>query len=352
MSDYAGGVTGHSGNWTPAPSQPSNPSSPGPTSSAPATAPGLMPNFGIPEWVGPNLDTNSRPSTTPTTSDSPPLIGGNAAAGGDAHAQITDYLGQYGLGDLGDFAWKEFVSGVPLTQIFLDIRKTDTFKTRFPAMDARGKAGHAISPAQYVNLEQQFTTILRSAGLPKGFYDSPADFTNWIAGEVSPTEIADRVNQGLLKVSMAPPEVRAAFGKYFGANGDQALASFFLDPERATPQLVQMADAAIVGGTGKRFGFDINLPDATRLAQLGVTAASAQQGFQRISDIAPVFSETVSEGQDLTASHEGMGAAFGLDATSQRAIDQRLQERKAAFTGDGGGPQLTGTGSSIGSART
>jgi hypothetical protein len=38
---------------------------------------------------------------------------------------------------------------------------------------------------------------MQEAGLPAGFYDSPSDFGNWIANNVSPDEIQNRVSKAV-----------------------------------------------------------------------------------------------------------------------------------------------------------
>src|SRR5947209_6169756 len=55
--------------------------------------------------------------------------------------------------------------------------KTQAYKVRFAGNAERVKNGlPELNPAQYIGLEEQYQNVLRSYGLPAGFYDKPTDF--------------------------------------------------------------------------------------------------------------------------------------------------------------------------------
>lgn len=263
----------------------------------------------------------------------------------DALAYVRRILTDYGLPDsLATWAWQKIVSGAPAEQVALDLRDTPEFQQRFPAIPAREAAGlPPLSPAEYVAYEQAAGQLFRAAGLPPGFYDDPSDFTDLLAKDVSVAELNDRIStEGFQKVVGAPPEVRDAFQEFFGVQGDSALAAFFLDPDRAAPVLRRMAtEADIAGRAALAGGLNVTADRARELAEIGVTGLQAQQAAANVAEQSALFSESVSEGDDLTAEREGLNAAFGLSEAA--SLRRRQQQRTAAFSG-GGGAAASGEG--------
>lgn len=260
-----------------------------------------------------------------------------------ASSIIRDTLGRYGLGDLTDWALGQIKSGAPQTIVLEQLRQTDQYKTRFAGMAKRQAAGfNAISEEEYLAYETTIASYLQQAGLPRDFYDTPADFADLIGKFANPLQVADRVQKGYAQVAAAAPEVRSAFADYFGPMGDSALAAFFLDPEKAQPALEQMVATAGVGGAARRTAVDVSVSDATRIAQLGLSQSAVQQGMGQVYKLNPVFSETASETTDLTQK-TGTDAVFGLDPNAEQQITDRLQGRQAAL-GAGGGAVQTTTG--------
>ena len=282
-----------------------------------------------------------------------------AANQGREAAQAAALLADYGLDDLIAIVDQWIRGGMSIDEAMLQLRdpKTDAgriFDARFPAIQLRRATGLApISPAEYVAYERQATQILRSAGLPQGFYDSREDFTNLLAGDVSIGELNQRINDGFVAVSRAPAEVRDAFGSFFGANGDAALASFFLDQSKSLPILQEIVDTAQVGGAARQFGFGIDRGRADQIRQTGVGFEQARSGFGTLAALKPVFEETISEAVDLTAEGIGTDAVFGLDqGQGARTVQRRVDERVAAGSGlSGGGAAGERGGFGLGSAR-
>lgn len=265
-----------------------------------------------------------------------PLNGGQSGTNeqNDAFAGINALLGDYGLGTLGDWAWGQIVNGSSKEQIVQSLRQRPEYQARFPAMAIRRAKGLApISEGDYINSERTTTQLMRQAGMPSGFYDTPDDFTTLIGNDVSAGELSQRILNGYQRVATAAPEVRNAFRDYFGQDGDTALAAYFLDPDKAAPFLDKAATEAEIGGTAGRFGVGIQETMARRLADAGINAGSAQQGFTQVAQLDPLFRETVTEGQDLTAADTGVGAVFGLDAGSASAVKKRRDARAAEFGG-------------------
>lgn len=276
------------------------------------------------------------------------------AAQDDAFTYIEDLLSSYGLSSLAHNAWQKLIDGVTQDQVIQWLRTTPEYAQRFPGMAVRRAKGlSAISEGEYISYERQAGQILHAAGMPAGFYDTPEDFADLIGKDLSLSELNQRITNNYIRVAQAAPEVRNAFQAFFGPDGDTALAAFFMDPDKAQPFLERAVTEAEISGAGARFGVGVNEDMANRLATIGVTSGQAQQGFQQLNQIKPLFNETITETTDLKAEQEGVGAVFGTDATSADAVRKRRDTRAADFSGTtqqalGSQTGLTGLGSAKG----
>lgn len=271
-----------------------------------------------------------------------------------AKATLLQTLASLGLPtSLGEKLWQEHLRGVPDAQILLDMRQSDEYKARYPAMETLTKEGRAITEAQYVNFEQQVASIWHQAGLSPDMMREGDYVTKWLEGDVSSAEVQHRVQDLYVKVANADPAIRQWYQSQFGTQGDAALAATFADPTTATPILDKQVAAAQFGGTGSLFGYNIDAATGLQAANAGVSQAQAQAGFQKIQDEAPLFNETISENQDLTAEQQGVAATFGFGSDASKLLAQRAAEREAAFKGStsaGGAASQSGFG--LGVARS
>lgn len=267
-----------------------------------------------------------------------------------AYDVIADLLGQYGLSELTEFVGNFIVQNDVIDENVLmgQIRQEDAYKERFAANEARRKAGLNVLPeGQYVALENTYRQYLRASGLPNNFYDSNEDLQNLIANDVSPGELAERVNQGYEAVRMANPEVVRQMQELYGVTeGD--LAAYFLDPDRATPTLLQQAQAAQIAAEARmQADISIGAQTAEELAQAGIGVAAARQGFAAITAAEEVFQTTTGEaqaGERGFTQEEQVGAVFGTNAAAQQRLRQRARRRQAQFETGG---QFAGQGAEI-----
>lgn len=268
-----------------------------------------------------------------------------------ARAQLDATLGQFGLSGLGGWAWEKYKAGVPVEQIFLDLRQTPEYKARFPAMEALAKKGRAVSEATYIDLERTFAQTRRAAGLPEGFYDRPEDFAKLIAGEVSPTEDAARVELARLSAFQAPPEVRDELARNYGIDAGQ-LTAYWLDPDRALPLIQQQYLSAQIGGQARTTGYGVlTKSESESLAARGVTEAQAQQGFGQLAESRGLFNALPGSGEDEIGREEQIGAVFAGNAGASERIRRRQAQRKAEFGGGGGFSSSREGVGGLGSAR-
>jgi len=200
------------------------------------------------------------------------VVGGidpQSGAGRSARGQINAAISAYGLSSsLGDSLYNKVLANIPVSQIFLDMRQTPEYKARFPAMAQLQAKGRAISETQYLDLERSYTQTLREAGIPPGFYDQPDDFNRYIANEVSPAELQQRVSVYQKAAYEAPQETRNELQLLYGI-GPGELTAYFMDPDRAEPVIMKQFQTAQVAGQALRAGLSqLNVTQAERFGAL------------------------------------------------------------------------------------
>jgi hypothetical protein len=263
---------------------------------------------------------------------------------------IRDLLDTYGLSELANFVGNYIVEQDVIDENVLigQIRQTDEYRTRFAANEARRKAGlNVLSEGEYIALENTYRQYMRASGLPFGFYDTNEDFQNLLANDVSPGELAERINQGYEAIQFADPQVIQQMQNLYGVSeGD--LAAYFLDPEKATPVLLQRAKAAQIAGGAAQAGQGISVTEAEQLAREGITQQQARAGFAAIAE-GELFAPTTEEaqaGQQAFTREEQIGAVFGTDPQAAQRLRRQQRRRQAAFeTGGrfaGAGQEITG----------
>ena len=266
----------------------------------------------------------------------------------DARSTINSVLATYGLEGLADYTYNEIIvkETVNLNNpdaIIFALREQPTYKKRFAGNAARLKAGLAeLDPASYIGLENQFRETLRSNLGPdmSGFYDEDSDFQALIEGDVSPSELNERIQQGYRAVADADPEVKRQMFELYKV-GEPELAAYFLDPQKAAPILTRQARAAQISARGlEQGGIQLTSQLAEDLARRGITEAEAQRGFGEVGRLGELTQQFAGE---TAISQEGIvGAAFGTDVRAQQELERRKRLRLGEFQGGGTFARATG----------
>lgn len=256
-----------------------------------------------------------------------------------AKAIVQQFLDQYGLGQLGNWAWNLYKSSGGGDAAFGIIRaelpQQAAFKARFPAYDALAKAGKAMSVDQMLAYEQQARQIFHDAGLPASFYDSPDDFAKFMVNDVSASELQSRVQIAQQAVVSSPPAVRQQLEQLYGIKAGD-LTAYWLDPNKAMPVLQQRYTSAQIGGQAATTGFgQLDRATAELLAQQGVTNEQAQQGFGQLAENKGLF-DIQQTGETAIDQQTQIGATFSNDAAARLRIKRRQESRTAAFGGSSG----------------
>jgi hypothetical protein len=263
----------------------------------------------------------------------------------DARNTIKAVLSTYGLESLADVLWNNYTSGlVDINNeqaLVYSIRDTDQYKTRFSANAARMKKGLAeLSPGEYIGLEDFYRQTMQSNGLPPGFYDQTDDFSKLIEGDVSPSELQDRIQQGYAVVAQSDPEVKRQMQTLYGVTEGQ-LAAYFIDPERTAPLLKQQARAAQIAARSlEQGGIQLTGTFAENLAARGITEQQARAGFAEVGALGEL--QQTFAGETALSGEQLAGAAFGIDVAAQQELERRKRLRTGEFAGGGSFARTTG----------
>jgi hypothetical protein len=260
---------------------------------------------------------------------------------------IARRLETYGLGSLADFVWNLITQENITSEYALieRIRETDQYKQRFPAMKMRRDRNlNAISEQEYIDLENSYRETMQLAGMPRGLFDGPEDFTSLITGDVSPKELQQRVQAGYQAVAQSNPQVINEMKRLYGVD-DSMLAAYFLDPERATPMLLRQAQSAQIAAEATlQAEMGITAGTAEQLAVAGVTQEQARAGFQAIQAGQELFVSLPGTTEAAIAQEEQIAGIFGTSSAAQQRIRQRTRERQAIFEAGG---RFAGQGTTV-----
>ena len=264
----------------------------------------------------------------------------------DARQTIRQVLETYGLGELSDFTYNEIIVKETVNienpdAVVFALREQPAYQKRFAANAARARKGLAeLDPASYIQLENQYREIMRSNGLPVGFYDQTDDFSTFLEAEVSPSELNERVQQGYRAVADADPQVKRQMQELYGVTEGE-LAAYFLDPQRTAPLLTRQARAAqIAARSAEQAGIQLAGGLAEEVAARGITQTEAQRGFAEIGALGELR-QTFAGETELTQ-EQIVGAQFGIDVAAQQELARRQRRRTAEFAGGGSFARTTG----------
>lgn len=253
----------------------------------------------------------------------------------DAFMAINALFTNYGLGSLAGKIYDYVKNGYSADTISILLQDTDEYKKRFAANEARRKAGISVlSPAEYLSIENSYRQIMRQSGLPVGFYDTNEDFTAFISGDMSPTELQGRVELATQATALANPQYKLAL-KQMGLS-DGELTAYFLDPKRALPFIQKTAATAAIGAEALQRGFAFDQQYAENLATQGVNPEQAAQGYAQIADeFAGLQTLGAIYGGGWTQ-RQAEEATFTGGTAANRQRERLIGQEKGAFSGAAG----------------
>ena len=258
---------------------------------------------------------------------------------------LKEEFSKYGLGSLVDKLTKYMTDGTPASELSLKLQNEPEYQKRFAANADRIKAGlSALTPAQYVALEDQYQNIMRNYGLPSTYYSkddigTQAGFQKLLASDVSAAELEDRIATAQQRVQNTNPEVLQALKQFYPDLGNADILAYTLDPANALSTIKRKVSAAEIGGAALAQGLQAQGGTAESLAGMGITKAQAQQGYTNIAEILPrssQLSDIYNQGpyNQQTAEAEVFNTAGGAAAAAKRKKLSALEQ--ATFSGSSG----------------
>ena len=263
-----------------------------------------------------------------------------------AYDLVTSELTRLGLSSLVAPLRSIFESGITGgDSLRLALSQTPEYQTRFSANAKRIAAGlSALSPAEYIQLEDQYQNVMRNYGLPATYYTKDATgkqsgFDELLGGDVSATELEERLITAQDRVLKSNPEVLNALKTFYPGIEKGDILAYSLDPKNALKDIQRKVAAAEIGGAALAQGLATSATGAEELAGYGITKAQAQQGFADVAQMAPrggVLAEIYNEApyNQATATAEVFGTAGAADAAQKRRKLTALEE--ATFSGQSG----------------
>jgi hypothetical protein len=259
---------------------------------------------------------------------------------------VTSELTRLGLSSLIVPLRNLFESGISDGEsLRLALSQTPEYQTRFSANAKRIAAGlSALSPAEYIQLEDQYQNVMRNYGLPSSYYAKDATgkqigFDELLGGDVSATELEERLITAQDRVLKSNPEVLQALKTFYPGIGNGEILAYSLDPKNALKDIQRKVAAAEIGGAALAQGLATSAAGAEELAGFGVTKLQAQQGFADVAQMAPrgsALSEIYNEApyNQATATAEVFGTSGAAEATQKRKKLTALEQ--ATFGGQSG----------------
>jgi hypothetical protein len=229
----------------------------------------------------------------------------------------------------------EFGDNADPDQIMLSLRETPEYQQRFSANAERVKNNlPELTPAAYIQLEQQYKQVMESSGLPDNFYRSRNDYTAWIANDTSPYEVQARISTAAQAVQNSDSYVKQALKDYYGVD-DAGIMAYFLDQKKGADLLTAQYGSALAGGAYKAQGMSLSKDLAQQIGNTGVTAGQAAQGaiqvaqdVQQAATLGAIYGESLSA-EDLT--RDTFNLAGGAEAAKKKG--RLASQERAAFGG-------------------
>ena len=301
---------------------------------------------------------------TSTTDSTAALLAKQAAdkAAADAAAEkasrtsafniLLNEFTKYGLGSLVQDAKDIILQAPSAAEMSIALQNTKAYQQRFAANQDRIKAGlSALTPAEYIGLEDQYQNIMRNYGLPSSYYTkdslgTQAGFNKFIANDVSAAELEDRIATAQKRVLNADVNVMDALKQFYPdiTNGD--ILAYTLDPTNALENIKRKVTAAEIGGAALQQGLGTNVGRAEELAKYGITKAQAQQGYQAIGEFLPTATalSDIYNKQGLGPYNQATAEAEVFNTADAAAAAQKRKKLSALEQAQFGGQAGTSQG--------
>ena len=258
---------------------------------------------------------------------------------------IDKMVNAFKANGIDDPGFAAFISGKILAdasqeEILLELYDQPAYKARFPGMAALRTKNRAITEAEYIKIENQYSQTLRFFDLPAGFKDDRATFGKLIGGEVSAKELQDRAQMAQDISKTTNPDIRDALKNFYNV-GEGAITAYFLDSEAALPILQKQAKAAAIAGIGKATGFGVFGKDeafnaASQSAYGNLSEAELQKNFGIAANLRDTQQRLAYLERNNYSDREALQAVIESDQQAILASQKRAARETARFGGSSG----------------
>ena len=265
-----------------------------------------------------------------------------------------------GSSSLATLVRQAITGGWSQQQLIQAIYNSKVFAARFPGI--RGPDGHLLmSPAQYLQQEDQIRGVMKGFGLGWWHYNQPDDFAKFIQNGITADQVQTRLqlSQQLLRNN---PQIVTELQRMFPMAGDMVkygALGWLLDPSKGTQHFEQYITAAQMELSARQSGFNVSPEtqsgqfgdvNARRqfflgLAGRGISASQAEQAFaQGGPQLAQMKTLAARYHEGEISDKEFASALFSpnpqLEAKRQMLVSEEQAQWKAGSAwvqGQGGG---------------
>lgn len=235
-------------------------------------------------------------------------------------------------------------------QMILELRQLPVYKARFAGNQTLLKNNkNALSEANYLLQETAYTATLKQYGLEN--LSTRSQFAEFIGNSISVLEVGKRADIAINRVKNVDPAIEAQLRAYYPGITAKDIVSYFLNPAETLPLLEKKINTAEIGAAASSFELDIDEQRANMFSGLGITQATAQEGYRNIAqEILPtskklsnIYKEEKINYDQKTAEQEQFNLVGGTEAANQRKLLQS-KERASFGASAGNAPGAYSTG--------
>lgn len=235
-------------------------------------------------------------------------------------------------------------------QMLLELRQLPVYQARFAGNQTLLKNNkNALSEANYLLQETAYAATLKQYGLEN--LSSRSQFAEFIGNSVSNLEVGRRADIAINRVKNVDPAIEAQLRAYYPGITDKDIVSYFLNPAETLPLLEKKINTAEIGAAASSFGLGIDEQRANMFSGLGITQATAQEGYKNIAQeilpiskkLSDVYKEEKINYDQKTAEQEQFNLVGGTEAANQRKLLQS-KERASFSASAGNAPGAYSTG--------
>ena len=235
-------------------------------------------------------------------------------------------------------------------QMILELRQLPVYKARFAGNQTLLKNNkNALSEANYLLQETAYTATLKQYGLEN--LSTRSQFAEFIGNSISVLEVGKRADIAINRVKNVDPAIEAQLRAYYPGITAKDIVSYFLNPAETLPLLEKKINTAEIGAAASSFGLGIDEQRANMFSGLGITQATAQEGYKNIAQellptskkLSNVYKEEKINYDQKTAEQEQFNLVGGTEAANQRKLLQS-KERASFSASAGNAPGAYSTG--------